>query len=256
MKLGSFLFPWFLSSHMYDFWLGSDRLSISTPNLYKKVIEKERDSSRILDVGMGTCVYFENPEIIEKIHTKNISIKGIDINKEHLAFCRKRIERNRVEKVEVLYMDLFDYSDEKYDTIFFMESAPLIPQETIVQMMDHIETSLLLQDNTSSKIVFVNNLNERATPFQKWCKKNIHYLVPFFPDHGNTLNKQFFLTISERCNQNYTVDFELLASATLETAVAEILYDYPLILSLVQSIFQWLPFYKEPIEQYKITFNI
>lgn len=193
-------------SQLYDYWLGRNDLKLATPKLFHHFLKTIPDNSFILDVGIGNGACYDKDFNIDIIKQKNLKIIGIDIDKDYINMCKKRVVSNNLQNyLSVQLIDLFEFKfDIKFDHIVFTESAPLMPQELIIKMINYIDNNLI---KLSSKIHFINNLTDNPHPLF-YLKSLIKY-VPFINvDFGNILNRKFFYNIAN--NTNYKIKINLI----------------------------------------------
>jgi len=77
---------------------------------------REYAKGRVLDVGVGSGI------LMEAALTKTKNVKGVDIDKEAINYCKKK-------KLDVSYSDLFSNVKEKFDLIIF--NPPYLPEDEI-----------------------------------------------------------------------------------------------------------------------------
>ena len=155
-----------LRQKLYDHLFGDVNLPTSTTNLYYSFLQRMKQDTKILDIGVGTGIYFEDPRCIKLIKDKNIKIVGIDINKPDIELASQRIIISDLGMhVEAKYIDLFEYDGNlnEFDVILFCESYPVIPRDLMKQMLMHIVHS----KGFSGEIVFINNVEDDPTRVQK-----------------------------------------------------------------------------------------
>jgi SAM-dependent methyltransferase len=156
----------FINYKSYNYLFNSDN-KISTIKGYKYILNNIEENSKILDVGVGVGIYFNDNEIIRLIKDKNISIYCIDIDKEGIKYCINNIYKNELEdNVIVSYINFFDIKD-KFDYILFIESFPVIENELFKDMLDKSYNLL----NNNGKILLYHNL------FDNEWKDSIFYMI-------------------------------------------------------------------------------
>jgi len=243
----------------YNFWLGGIHSPITTPNLYKSILESNdiSQNSKILDIGVGSGVYFHYQCITDIIKNKQLKIKGIDIDDDYIQDAQKIVKKKNLNNnVNIECIDLFKYKpQDKFDNILFMESAPVMNQDLIIQMINYIEDNNLKEDKKKGKIIFINNLIENASPFYKFCKKNI-VNIPFVNvDFGNTLNRQFFYEIEQKCKHRYNINIEVLASQTIGNYIKKLFTPFPIVSHICITITGLFVNLNTNVQQYKIEFT-
>lgn len=198
---------------IYDKIFGDEKVSTSTTNLYKLTLEKLDNNLKILDVGVGTGVYFENENCINLIRSKNLQIHGIDISKDDINLAKLKIEKhNLTQNVFVEYRNLFDIKNIKdYDIILFSESYPVIPENLMFEMLNFI-----IQSEFKNTIMFINNLEDNPTFLQKY-KPYLKYIM-FDIDYGRLVSKNDMESLFVLLGIN-NIKYELLASETANYAL-------------------------------------
>ena len=199
---------------IYDKIFGDENLSTSTTNLYKLTLEKLDNNLKILDVGVGTGVYFENENCVNLIKSKNLQIHGIDINEDDINLAKRRIIDNNLDSnVSVEYKNLFDLKNIKdYDVIIFSESYPVISENLMFEMLNFI----IHINEFKNTIMFINNIEDNPTFLQKYKPYLKHIMVNI--DYGRLVSKNDMQLMFKSLNvQNIT--YELLASATANYAL-------------------------------------
>lgn len=145
---------------VYNFHFGNDKNALSTPRLYESFISRDsvKHGARILEVGVGSGVYFKKSYIQQILKEKDIKVYGIDLDEDYIRSAKEMIEAEKLQdRVEVEKIDLFDFHPtEKYDYILFCESAPLIPQSLMKRMVDYIKDNGILAEG--GRIVWINNV--------------------------------------------------------------------------------------------------
>jgi len=191
-------------SQLYDYWLGRNDLKLATPKLFYHFLKTLENNSFILDVGIGNGACYDKDYNINIIKQKNIKIIGIDIDKDYIDMCKHRVISNNLQNyLSVQLIDLFKFkSDVKFDHIVFTESAPLMPQDLIIKMINYIDNNLI---KINTKIHFINNLTDN--PHILFHLKSIVKYIPFINvDFGNILNRKFFNDIAIKTNYNIKIN--------------------------------------------------
>lgn len=251
----SLFLPFHLLSSIYDsatynFWLGNSDSAISTPSLYKRVLQSDliHKECKIFEVGIGTGIYYEFNSIASLVKSKKLLVRGVDINATYINDCKRRLSLKGLnDHVSCQCISLFDYkldhkNNERYDVVLFMESAPVMPTQLIIDMIAYIHKNKfggqtvsngneILDLKNTEKIVFVNNLTENSSYLFRFLKKHIYYIPFVNADFGNTLDRKFFLDIKETLKKdygvNYKVEFEVLASERIRDCLKNILKPFP-----------------------------
>jgi len=204
----------FLSQKLYDAYFGDEDLPTSTTNLYKLTLNKLDNNIKILDIGVGTGIYFENKDCINIIKSKNIKIHGIDINSNDINLCKDRIYNNKIQSnVSVELIDLFNIKNiNDYDVIIFSESYPVIEKQLMYKMLDFI----INKSNFKNKILFINNIEDNPSFIQKL--KNFSFIFNLNDQLGRLVSTKDMDLIFKSLNI-INITYELLASATLNYAI-------------------------------------
>eukprot|EP00041_Stephanoeca_diplocostata_P033150 m.1086952 g.1086952 ORF g.1086952 m.1086952 type:complete len:241 (-) comp24281_c0_seq2:4102-4824(-) len=130
-------------SWMYA-WLFSADNPIATQHGFRKVLNSLPNGSRILDVGVGSGIYFTNPEVVKLIKEKNLQIYAIDIDKGATDIAQERVVKNGLtEHVKCEGRDVLTLSEEKdglFDVAIFFESFPVIPRKLFKTLVQHSST--------------------------------------------------------------------------------------------------------------------
>lgn len=201
-----------LRQKLYDHLFGDVNLPISTTNLYFSFLQRMKSGVTILDIGVGTGVYFQDPRCISLIKEKGIKIVGIDINREDIELASRRIsESGTEESIEVRWVDLFKYDRDlnEFDVILFSESYPVIPRDLMKKMLMHIIHS----KKFSGELVFINNVEDNP----EWGQKNSKHLlkyVMFGIEFGRLVSTADMMKMFASVGIESEVTFELLASST------------------------------------------
>lgn len=201
-----------LRQKLYDHLFGDVNLPISTTNLYHSFLQRMKQGTKILDIGVGTGIYFEDPRCIKLIKEKNIKIVGIDINKPDIELASQRIIESDLHiHVEAKYIDLFEYDGNlnEFDVILFSESYPVIPRDLMKKMLMHIVHS----KGFSGELVFINNVEDDPTWVQK-IKPNLKYVLFGFEFFGRLVSTDDMMSMFTSVGIESNVTFELLASST------------------------------------------
>lgn len=99
-----------------------------TRSWYAAVLCRVERGSRLLDIGIGTgSSLLANSDAIEQ---RDLSITGIDIEREYLSRCRQRLEGSRlVDRVAVLEEPLSQHHGGPYDAVYFSGSFMLFSEQ-------------------------------------------------------------------------------------------------------------------------------
>lgn len=197
---------------LYDKLFGDKNLPTSTTNLYIKFLQKLPDNSRILDVGVGTGVYFENPDCISLIQHKGLKIHGIDIAEKDIILASKKVEKSGLSHlVKVEHRNIFSinsFSD--YNVIIFSESYPVINHILMKSIINHIVSV----SSYKGLLQFINNVEDNPNWVQRSTKHLLKYIT-FGTDFGRVVSTKDMLHMFESAGiLPKEVHFEMLASAT------------------------------------------
>ena len=104
-----------------------DRLILTlTSRWYAEVLERLRDGTVLLDVGIGTAgALMANAERVER---KALRVVGIDIDLDYVERARKRLRGSRVEdRIDVRLESVYEHRGGPYDAVYFSASFMLLP---------------------------------------------------------------------------------------------------------------------------------
>jgi hypothetical protein len=197
---------------MYDHLFGDINLPTSTTNLYLSFLQRMKPGIKILDIGVGTGVYFQDSRCTSLIKEKNIKIVGIDINREDIELASCRISGSGMDAfIEVHWVDLFKYDRnlKEFDVILFSESYPVIPRDLMKKMLMHIIHS----NGFSGDLVFINNVDDNPGWGQKNSKHLLKYIM-FGIEFGRLVSTNDMMETFNSIGIEHEVTFELLASST------------------------------------------
>jgi SAM-dependent methyltransferase len=230
----------------YDHFFGNAKFKLSTPNLYNYSISKLPNNSKVLDFGCGNGVCYKNNNVIDTIKNKNLQIIGIDIDEIYIKQCTKRIITSNLEdNVFIKLMNIFDYEiDEdknKFNYVIFSESAPLLSNELLINIIKYIDCNLIKKDG---KIIFINNLTDAKSPMKKY-KPYLKYISLI--DFGRLLSFEEFVSISKVMNKNISTN--LIASMSFKDVMSFFSINYLYYIAKLFGITDY------NIEQYEIIFS-
>lgn len=189
----------------YDCIFGDLTFKLATPNLFKSIVDSLRPNTHVLDFGIGNGITYTNAGIVDTIRSKNLKMKGIDIDVPYVSACIKRMKKMGLDnQIFVEVQNIFDHliaeEKDKYDYILLSESAPLIPAPVMSDMINHMRQHLLKKDG---EIIFQNNLTENPSPFLVMLKPYLKYIV--FADFGRILNRSVFYKYAEENDMNIEI---------------------------------------------------
>lgn len=212
---------------LYDRLLGDKNLPTSTPNLYKFFLQQIDYNSKILDVGVGTGIYFENEDCIKLIKEKNIKIYGIDLLEEDINLSKERILKNNLESnVDVNFKNLLEIDNlNDFDIILFCESYSVINENLITLMLEYIIKS----KKFNKKICLLNNIEDNPSFLQKNIKPYLKYII-WGTDFGRVISKSNIYNAFKIFDINSDkITFKLIASSTISQMLFSDKFKIPLI---------------------------
>jgi hypothetical protein len=180
-----------IKNWLYNYFLTRDSFLLSTPNLFYSALQYIPNNTFIIDFGCGNGEYYTKSHIINYIKQKNLFILCIDIDIDAIEVCKKNTKH--IESyTKVVSGDILTYTDTiKYDYLLFTESAPLMSNSFIIDVILYCKKNLL---NTCHKIMFINNLNNNL--FMKKIKPLLKYITTV--DFGRTLTLNDFKYIQNK----------------------------------------------------------
>ncbi len=204
----------FVYTNIYDYFFGNIEFKLSTPNLFYYSIKKIEPNSRVLDFGCGNGICYSNQLVKDIIIKNNIKIQGIDIDKVYINKCLQRIKRENLDSnVNIHIQDVFTFKLEdkdKFDYIILSESAPLLNEKLLKNIVQHMLKYLLKKNG---KIIFINNLTENYTPTMEKLKPLLKYISMI--DFGRILTKKEFKELSKELKLD--VEFNLIAKMKIRS---------------------------------------
>jgi cyclopropane fatty-acyl-phospholipid synthase-like methyltransferase len=177
-------------NRLYDFHINN------THRFYRKILKRIPNNSTILEVGIGGgATILHNCEMIK---SKNLRIRGIDIDAQYLEQCGKIIkDADLSDYVSIKNQDLLTMKEtKKYDYILFMESYPVIPINIMNKMMKKCRNLLIskktfevsIETNkkciTGGKVIFMHNLEHNKEPIREFLKPRLKYIPFLWVDFG------------------------------------------------------------------------
>lgn len=226
---------------IYDYFFGKLDYKLSTPNLFNDIIKKLPPNSKILDLGCGNGICYDNPDTISYILDNNLQIIGIDINPIYIKYCKERIIKNNLSSnVTIILADIFEHKFPiNFDYVIFSESAPLMSQEFLIKLVKYTDLNLL---EIYGKIIFINNLTENPQNFITKIKPYLKYFTMI--DFGRLLQKKDFINLANLLDKQ--VGFRIINKMSIDN-VAKYFN-----LGLVFWIANMFGLKKYDIEQYEI----
>jgi len=124
-----------IRSLIYDFFIIN-----MTESWYREVLNYVPNDAKILDVGIGTGTALLRNK--KKVIDKNVSIVGVDIDKDYVVKCKASILKEDMEKyISVRHENFYDYQPDKpVDVVYFSASLMLMPDP--VKALKHAEGML------------------------------------------------------------------------------------------------------------------
>lgn len=193
-------------SNIYDYFFGDTNFKLATPLLFYNTIKKIEPNSRVLDFGCGNGICYSNKLIKKTILSNNLSIDGIDIDIVYIDKCKQRIIDEQLNSnVTIRLMDIFDYEikneEERFDYVIFSESAPVLSDELLTNIIKHVIKNLV---KTDGKIIFINNLTNDENSAMIKIKPLLKYICMI--DFGRILTQKNFEDKSKKFNKNIQVN--------------------------------------------------
>jgi SAM-dependent methyltransferase len=187
-----------IKNWLYNLFLTKDTFPLSTPNLFYSVLQYIPNHSYIIDFGCGNGEYYTKTHITHLIKQKNLFILCIDIDTDAIEICKQNTKHIQ-QHTKVVSGDILLYKDSiKYDYLFFTESAPLMTNSFIIDVILYCKQTLL---NKYHKIIFINNLNDNL--LMKKIKPLLKYITTV--DFGRTLTCNDFQTIQKKLKCNMKI---------------------------------------------------
>lgn len=220
-------------SKIYDKFFGNSKFKLSTPNLFYYSLQKINKKSKILDFGCGNGLCYDNEKVINLIISNNLNIYGIDIDQIYLEECKKRIEKNKLQEyIKIKLMNVFDYKIEdeenKFDYIIFSESAPVMSQKLLEEIINYINNNLIKKNG---KIIFINNISYDSNNI-KYVKPYLKYFIGI--DFGRLLTFNEFSNYANKFDKE--IEFNLIESMKLKEILSyfylDLLYIFCIFLSI------------------------
>jgi len=200
-----------IRQYIYDYLFGYHDNPISTPNLYYEFIKRLNDNQTLLDVGVGTGIYFCNKKCISLIKKKNIKIFGIDINKSDIDLAKKRIISHNLENyVSVENVDFLTLNLNRFDSILFCESYPVIEKSLMKKFLQHIYNN----NKYANNIYFINNIEDDPSIIQK-IKPYLKYFFMGNDLFGRLVNKHDMLSLLNDQFHLQNILFEVIGQSTI-----------------------------------------
>jgi alpha-N-acetylglucosaminidase len=226
---------------IYELMFGNKKFRLSTPNLFYSVIKEIPHNSSILDFGCGSGVCYRNIDTINHVVKSNYKITGVDINKVAINKFQNKINSNSLNgRINLMSGDIFtlDFGG-KFDYVIFSESAPLLSDNYINNVVSHIKSNLLVP---GGKIIFINNLMDNPQNITRFLKPKLKYITTI--DFGRVLTKSDFDNLA--LANDMQVSYKLLDSMTVEQVA---LFHN---IGFIYKIFSKLGFKNYDVDQYKI----
>jgi len=182
---------------IYNVVVGDEKYvgDIATSSLYRKFLNDIPDGSSILEIGCGNGICWRRNSSL--IKSKSLTIKGIDIDKDYVEFCKEVIEDCELynctaERSDFLKLhEKSDSSAQTYDYIIFAESYPVIPPSISRKMLNACKVHM----HTNSKVVYIHNIVYKENKFLDFIKPKLKHFVS--ADFGRTTTMKEFTKFVE-----------------------------------------------------------
>ncbi len=175
-----------LRPYVYDFVIVG-----MTKEWYKNVLERVDNGAHVLDVGIGTgTALFRNKSLLQK---KNISVTGIDYDKDYVQLCDKNIINEKLSKsVDVRHVSVYEYKGGPYDAAYFSGSLMIMPDP--VAALTHVKKML----KPNGKIFITQTFETKKNWLLETTKPLLKFLTTI--DFGNVTYEKDFLKSVEKAN--------------------------------------------------------
>jgi 2-polyprenyl-3-methyl-5-hydroxy-6-metoxy-1,4-benzoquinol methylase len=162
-----------------------------TKEWYKNVLERVDNGAHVLDVGIGTgTALFRNKSLLQK---KNISVTGIDYDKDYVQLCDKNIINEKLSKsVDVRHVSVYEYKGGPYDAAYFSGSLMIMPDP--VAALTHVKKML----KPNGKIFITQTFETKKNWLLETTKPLLKFLTTI--DFGNVTYEKDFLKSVEKAN--------------------------------------------------------
>ena len=143
-------------NQIYEYLFDPEKNPISTTHGYAYILNNfAKKDNTILDIGIGSGMYFSSSEVQTLIDEKNLQIEGLDIDTGALEKCKSRVKNTIIEKnISIIEENIFAHT-KKYDVILFMESFPVIDTHLFQEMYKYAIQNL---SKEGTKIICYHNL--------------------------------------------------------------------------------------------------
>ncbi|MHC4831685.1 MAG: SAM-dependent methyltransferase [Planctomycetota bacterium] len=140
---------------------------------YKHLFEMLPEGARVLDIGVGNGLMLD--WFAPKIRQKQIELHGLDVHREYLKECRRRIMRHQVsDLVTVEQRCVFDYLEQVEgipEHVYFSASFMLLPEpERLLEL-------ILDRLPEGGRVLFAQTLLERPNKFAEAIKPKLKFLT-------------------------------------------------------------------------------
>jgi ubiquinone/menaquinone biosynthesis C-methylase UbiE len=159
-----------------------------TTEWYHVVLERLSTNAHMLDVGIGTgTALLRNEHLLRK---KNISVIGVDYDKDYVQLCQKNIEqRGLTDLVKVQHISIYDYDNQGkvlFDAIYFSGSLMIMPDP--VKALKHVARML---KPSEGRIYVTQTFETRRNKWIELVKPLLKFLTTI--DFGQVTYEEDFL---------------------------------------------------------------
>jgi hypothetical protein len=182
---------------IYNIVLGDEKYlgNISTSSLYRNFLNDIPDGSSILEIGCGNGICWRRNSSL--IKSKSLTIKGIDIDKDYVEFCKEVVQDCELYNCTVEKSDFLKLHEESnssaqyYDYVIFVESYPVISADINREMLDACKMHM----HRNSKVVYIHNILYKENKFLDFIKPKLKHFVS--ADFGRTTTMKEFTKFVE-----------------------------------------------------------
>ena len=144
-------------------WVYDRVIAGMTADWYRNVLDRLPDGARLLDVGIGTGAALARCAAV--VRAKNLSVVGLDIDRDYLARCRSAVRRAGLEdQVSPVLDSVYDHRGGPYDAVYFSASLMLLPDPAAA--ISRV-ASLLTPDG---RLFSTQTFHHRRSALLEWAK--------------------------------------------------------------------------------------